>query len=138
MQETDLKERRERLDGTTERTIGCVFKVCHELGNGFLERVYENSLAHELRKSGLKVEQQHPIEVRYDGVVVGEFVADRLVEGEVVIELKVAKALDDNHKAQCINYLKATGLPVCLLVSFGAPKAEIKRIVLGPLFSARE
>ena len=99
------------------------------MGSGFLEKVYENALTLELRKNGLKVKQQHSIKVRYDGAVVGEFAADLLVEEQVIIELKAAKALDDIHRAQCLNYLKATGLSVCLLVNFGKPKAEIRRIV---------
>ena len=99
------------------------------LGSGFLEKIYENALTLELRKNGLKVKQQHGIQVRYDGVVVGEFAADLLVEDKVILELKVTKALDDIHMAQCLNYLKATDLTVCLLVNFGQPKAEIRRIV---------
>ena len=94
-----------------------------------MEKVYENALTLELRKNGLKVQQQHGIQVRYDGVVVGEFAADLLVEDKVIIELKATKALDDMHMAQCLNYLKAIDLSVCLLINFGKPKAEIRRIV---------
>ena len=122
-------ERRLKLDIITERIIGCVYKVSNTLGSGFLEKVYENALTLELRKNGLKVKQQHGIQVRYDGVVVGEFAADLLVEDKVIIELKATKALDDIHMAQCLNYLKATDLSVCLLINFGKPKAEIRRIV---------
>ncbi|MBM4300545.1 MAG: GxxExxY protein [Deltaproteobacteria bacterium] len=122
-------EHRLKLDRITERIIGCVYKVSNTLGSGFLEKVYENALALELRKNGLKVKQQHGIQVRYDGVVVGEFAADLLVEDKVIIELKTTKALDDIHMAQCLNYLKATDLSVCLLINFGKPKAEIRRIV---------
>jgi len=103
--------------------------VSNTLGSGFLEKVYENALAMELRKNGLQVKQQHGIQVRYNGVVVGEFAADLLVEDQVIIELKASKALDDIHRAQCLNYLKATGLSVCLLVNLGKPKAELRRIV---------
>ncbi|MCX5727089.1 MAG: GxxExxY protein, partial [Candidatus Saganbacteria bacterium] len=106
----------------------CAFKVSNTLGNGFLEKVYENALAHELRKSGAHVMQQHPLNVIYDGVVVGEYVADLLVKDSVLIELKAVKELDNIHKAQCINYLKATGLKVCLLINFGQKKVQIKRI----------
>ena len=122
-------ERRLKLDKITERIIGCIYKVSNTLGSGFLEKVYENALTLELRKNGLKVQQQHGIQVRYDGVVVGEFAADLLVEDKVIIELKATKALDDIHMAQCLNYLKATDLSVCLLINFGKPKAEIRRIV---------
>jgi len=124
-------ERRERLDAVTERVIGCALDVGHALGCGFLEKVYENALAIELRHRGIKVEQQHGVAVYYGGEVVGDFVADLLVEDQVVVELKAAKALDDVHMAQCLNYLKATGLTVCLLINFGKPRVEVKRIVSG-------
>ncbi len=122
-------ERREELDRITKNIIGGIYKVGNTLGSGYLEKVYENALAHELRKCGFKAQQQHGIKVRYDGVVVGEFAADLLIEEKVIIELKTTKALDEAHMAQCLNYLKATGLSVCLLVNFGKPKVEIKRIV---------
>jgi GxxExxY protein len=101
--------------------------VLHALGTGFLEKVYENALVYELRKSGLAVSQQHPMAVRYDGIVVGEYTVDLLVEHIVLIELKVAKAIDEIHLAQCLNHLKATGLHLCLLLNFGTPRLEIKR-----------
>ena len=115
----------------TELIIGCAFDVFNGLGCGFLAKVYENALAHELRKAGLSVEQQKPIVVRYDGVVVGDYVADFVVEGAILIELKACKGFDEVHEAQCLNYLKATGLPICLLMNFGRPKVEIKRLA-GP------
>ena len=114
----------------TEGVIGAAFEVAHALGAGFLEKVYENALAIELRKNGLKVEQQHPIKVFYDNQPVGDFSADLLIEDSVLVELKAARILDDVHAAQCLNYLKATGLKVCLLVNFGRPRVEIKRLVL--------
>jgi len=117
------------LNEITERVIGCAFVVANTLGNGFLEKVYENALAHELRKSGLSVEQQKSIKVNYDGIVVGDYVADLLVQDMVLVELKAVKSLDDIHLAQCLNYLRATGLKVCLLANFGTPKVQIKRIV---------
>ncbi len=115
-------------DPISERIIGCAFRVMNTLGSGFLEKVYENALAHDLRKAGLHVSQQHAITVRYDGVTVGEYAADLLVEGTIVVELKAVKALDRVHAAQSINYLKATGLRVCLLLNFGKPRLEIQRI----------
>jgi GxxExxY protein len=124
-------ERRQRLDAVTERIIGCALDVGHSLGCGFLEKVYENALAIELRRKGLDVEQQHAVAVYYEGEVVGDFVADLLVEGQVVVELKAAKSLDDVHLAQVLNYLKATGLTVCLLINFGKPRVEVKRVVSG-------
>jgi len=121
-------KRRWELDRITEKVIGCAFTVGNGLGCGFLEKVYENALAYELRKSGLLTEQQYGIEVRYDGIVVGQFFADLLVEGRVLIELKAVKALEERHLAQCLNYLKATDLKICLLINFGNPKVEIKRV----------
>ena len=114
-------------DPLTERVIGCAFIVANTLGVGFLEKVYENALAHELAKQGIKARQQHPIQVMYDGVVVGDFVADLLVEDGFLVELKALNKLDGVHEAQCINYLKATELKTCLLINFGSPKIEIRR-----------
>ena len=124
-------ERRLRLDQITEKIIGCVHQVSNILGSGFLEKVYENALAVELRQLDLQVAQQHRVEVRYKGVLVGDFVADLLIEECVIVEVKAVKALDDIFTAQCLNYLKATGLQVCLLVNFGVPKATVRRVVHG-------
>ena len=118
-----------RLDEITERVIGCAYTVANTLGSGFLEKVYENALAYELQKAGYAVQQQLPIQVRYGEVVVGEYVADILVERCVLLELKAMKGLDDIHTAQCLNYLKATGLQVCLLINFGGRRVQVKRIV---------
>jgi GxxExxY protein len=117
----------DRLNEITKRIIGCAYTVANSLGAGFLEKVYENALAHEIRKLGLGSRQQEPIKVVYDGVVVGEYLADIVVEESVIVELKAAKAFDEVHYAQCINYLKATGMKICLLINFGQPKIEIKR-----------
>jgi len=114
----------------TEKIINCIYRVSNTLGSGFLEKVYENALAIELQENGLKVIQQYPITVLYNRKPVGEFVADILLEDLVIVETKAVKVLDVVHSAQCMNYLKATGLKVCLLVNFGKPRAEIKRIVL--------
>jgi len=119
----------EQFNQITEKIIGCAYRVGNTLGCGFLEKVYENALAHELKKSGFRVDQQKDIEVVYDGVSVGKFNADLLVEGVVLIELKAVKAFDDVHLAQCLNYLKATGLKLCLLINFGAPRVQVKRVV---------
>lgn len=113
----------------TEHVIGCAYKVGTVLGCGFLEKVYENALVVEMRRKGLSVKQQHPMIVLYDGEIVGEYVADLLVNDMVLVELKAAKVLDDIHLAQCLNYLKATDLHVCLLINFGKPKVEIRRVV---------
>ena len=116
-------------DEITERIIGCAIKVSNTLGAGFLEKVYENALVHELRKTGLQVKQQEPIKVRYEEVVVGEYTADLLVEDQAIVELKAAKGIDPVHEAQLLNYLKATSLRVGLILNFGTPRLGIKRMV---------
>ncbi len=112
----------------TEKIIGCAFTVMNTLGSGFLEKVYENALAVELKQTGLTVVQQKPIEIRYRDVLVGEYVADLLVENQVLVELKAVKDLEDVFYAQCLNYLKATGFKVCLLLNFGKPELQARRI----------
>jgi GxxExxY protein len=107
------------LEPLTERIIGCAFRVANALGHGFVEKVYENALAHEMRKCGLGAVQQRRIVVFYDDVIVGEFTADLLVEDRVIVELKVVSALSDVHLPQRRNFLRATGKPLCLLINFG-------------------
>ena len=113
----------------TEQIIGAAFEVMNELGSGFLEKVYENALVVELRSRGVTVETQKRVEVYYKGHLVGDYVADVLVENTVLVELKVVRGLDDVHMAQCINYLKATKLHLCLLFNFGVPRLQFKRVV---------
>lgn len=125
--EDDSKDEINRI---TEKIIGCAYKVANELGCGFLEKVYENALSHELRKTGLKVEQQKQVKVFYDKIEVGFYETDLVVQDIVLVELKGVKHLDEAHKAQCLNYLKATGLKICLLINFGNPRVEVKRFVL--------
>jgi GxxExxY protein len=120
----------QRQNEISEQIIGCAYTVSNTLGVGFLEKVYENALAHEPRKSGLVVFQQFPIPVRYDGVIVGDYIADLLVEKCVLAELKYARALEEIHLAQCLNYLKATGLSLCLLLIFGKSRVEVRRVSL--------
>ena len=110
----------------TELIIKAFYTVYNTLGYGFLEKVYQNALAIELHKLGLEVIQQARIAVYYDGQVVGEYFADLLVAGVVIVELKAVKRLLEEHEAQLLNYLKATPYEVGLLLNFG-PKAEIKR-----------
>jgi GxxExxY protein len=113
----------------TERVIGCAYKVAGKMGCGFLEKCYENALAHEMKKSGLAFQQQVRLDVWYDDeVIVGEYVADFIVEGSILVELKAIQALESIHTAQCINYLAATKLPICLLINFGK-RVEVKRVV---------
>ena len=99
------------LEPLTGRIIGCAFRVANALGHGFAEKVYENALAHAMRKCGLGVVQQRGIVVFYDDVIVGEYAAGLLVEDQVIVELKVVAALSDVHVPQCRNDLRATGKP---------------------------
>ena|ERR1051326_753531 len=119
------------LNQLSHRVIACALTVGKTLGPGFAEKVYENALSHELLKAGLAATQQRGITVLYDGVVVGEYACDVLVEEELLIEIKAVRGLEDGHRAQCLNYLKATGLRLCLLINFGTPRLEIKRVVHG-------
>lgn len=112
--------------GLTSQIVKAFYDVYNTLGYGFPERVYENALVIKLRKIGMPVVAQAPIEVRYDGHVVGEYFADLVVDGKVIVEVKAARALDDRHEAQLLNYLKATRYEVGLLLNFG-PKPQIKR-----------
>ena len=123
-----------RYDAITERIIVLAYRVGSRLGCGFMEKCYENALAYELRKAGLRVEQQVCINVWYDDIIVGEYVADLVVEGAVLIELKAISGLETIHSAQCINYLAATKLPLCLLINFGK-RVDVKRIA-GPSLSS--
>ncbi|MCH7812757.1 MAG: GxxExxY protein [Planctomycetes bacterium] len=106
-----------------------VFEVSTTLGIGFLEKVYENALVRELPLRGLNCTQQQPIRVLYKGDTVGDYVADIVVEGKVLLELKVVECINDLHRAQVLNYLKATGLQLGLLINFYYPKAQIVRLV---------
>jgi len=109
---------------------GAVFEVNKILGPGFLEKVYENALLVELKNRGFKAEGQVPINVTYKSFSVGEYIADLLIEDKIIVELKTVDNLDKIHEAQLLNYLKATGITVGILVNFKNPKAEIKRMVL--------
>ena len=122
---------RKELDCITHGIIGAAHQVSSTLGPGFLEKVYENSLAHEIRKNGLTVDQQRTILVHYDGEVVGHYMADLLVGNCVIVEIKAVTALEGAHRSQCVNYLRATGLRVCLLLNFGRRRLEVMRIVSG-------
>ena len=119
-----------KLNDITYAINGAVFEVNDILGPGFLEKVYENALLIELNKRGLKAKNQVPIKVSYKGEVVGDYTADLLVEDQVIVELKTVENLDRAHEAQLLNYLKATGLHVGLLVNFKHKRADIKRMVL--------
>ena len=110
----------------TEIIIAAFYKVYNTLGFGFLEKVYENSLCNELQKSNLSVIKQYPINVYYDNQVVGDYFADLLIDKKIIVEIKTAKSLCQENEYQLINYLKATGIEVGLLLNFGE-KAEFRR-----------
>jgi GxxExxY protein len=112
----------------TKSIIGCAFNVHNTLGAGFLEQVYENALRIELTKQGLHVKQQAPIDVYYDGQVVGSYHADLWVENRVIVELKALQRPSKAHEVQLVNYLTATGVDTGLLLNFG-PSVQIKRKV---------
>ena len=113
-------------DDLTQTIIGCAYTVHNKLGPGFLEKVYENALRIEPEKVGLRVKQQEPISVTYDGQVVGEYYADLWIDERVVVELKAALALVKEHEVQLVNYLTATGVNDGLLINFGA-SVQVKR-----------
>jgi GxxExxY protein len=117
------------INGITERIIAAAIRVRKELGLGFLEKIYENSLRIELRLDGLEVEQQKAISVFYKGEVVGEYFADLLVARCVIVELKAARAMEPVFLSQALNYLEATKMPVALVLNFGPERLDVKRIV---------
>lgn len=117
----------EQLNALTERIIGHAYAVWNELGYGFLEKVYKNALAYALQADGIQVEVQKPVPVHFRGQTIGEYFADMVVEGIVLIGLKSCQAINEAHKAQCLNYLKATGLKTCLLINFGPEGVKIKQ-----------
>ena len=117
-------------DPLTRRIIGCAMTVSNALGSGFLEKVYENALLVELRSNGLAAEQQKPLDIYYRDILVGEYFADIVVEDSVILELKAAKAINEIHQAQLLNYLKMTGFHRGLILNFGTPRLGIKRMAL--------
>ena len=111
----------------TETIIGCAYRVYNKMGFGFLESVYEKCLLIELRKAGLDMESQKPITVYYDDEIVGEFVADIIVNDTIILELKSVRRVIKAHEVQLVNYLVSTGKPVGLILNFGERKVEVKR-----------
>jgi len=110
----------------TEKIINIFYRVYNKLGYGFLEKVYENAMMIELKKEGILAIAQAPIRVLYDNIIIGEYYADILVDDKVIVEIKAARQLAEEHEAQLLNYLKATDIEVGLLLNFGF-KPEIKR-----------
>ncbi|VTT96417.1 Uncharacterized protein OS=Roseiflexus sp. (strain RS-1) GN=RoseRS_0238 PE=4 SV=1: PDDEXK_3 [Gemmataceae bacterium] len=113
-------------ENITEQIIGAFYTVYNTLGWGFLEKVYQGAMEVELRKRGLSIVPQAKIEVYYDGVAVGEYFADILVEGLVIVELKAVERLAPEHDAQVVNYLRASSIDIGLLMNFG-PRPEFRR-----------
>ena len=122
---------RDSLNALSERVIGAVYEVANGLGAGFLEKVYERALMRELALRGIRVVAQAPFSVSYKGQRVGDYFADVLVEDALVVELKCVGRLGNEHMAQCLNYLKASRLELCLLVNFQKSQVEVRRVVLG-------
>ena len=120
----------ERLNSLTERVLGAIFEVSNVLGAGFLEKVYRRSLLRELALRGIRARSEVSFPVKYKGNTVGEYFADIVVEDLLVVELKCADRLTSEHTAQCLNYLRASSLGLCLLVNFQSPKVEWKRLIL--------
>lgn len=118
-----------KINDLTYTINGAIFEVNRVLGPGFLEKVYENALIIELIKRGVDAQSQVPITVSYKDSIVGEYIADVLVEDKVIIEVKTVERLAPIHKAQLMNYLKATGLNIGFLVNFKSKRAEIDRVV---------
>ena len=114
-------------DELTKQVIGASYQVHNELGFGFLESIYEKSLSIELSKIGISHAAQVPLQVTYDGQVVGNFIADMLIEHKLVVELKSVSKLTTAHEVQLVNYLAATGIDVGLLINFGPDKVEVRR-----------
>ena len=111
------------------RVIACAYEVSKSLGSGFLEAVYENALCMELKRDGIHFEKQKQLKVNYKGSTVGHYVCDIIIENKLLLELKALPTLSNQHEAQVMNYLKATGITVGLLLNFGTPKLGIRRIV---------
>src|SRR6185437_2095238 len=115
-----------KVDALTQTVIGCAYKVHNALGTGFLERVYENALRIELTKFGFRIKQQEPIDVYYEGQVVGDYYADLWINDLIIVEVKAVLTLAKEHEVQLVNYLTATGVDDGLLINFG-PSVQVKR-----------
>ena len=117
-------------EGLTRRILRCAFRVQNTLGCGFLEKVYENAMMVALKEDGLSASQQVPLRVHFEDVLVGEYVADIIVERTVLLEIKATEENPPIYVAQVLNYLKATNLPVGLLLNFGTPRLHYRRLTL--------
>lgn len=125
--DTDTKN---QLDALCHKVIGAAYTVANTLGAGFFEKVYERALLVELERLGIAAAGQVPCTVLYRGVEVGQYVGDIVVEGRLAVELKCVERLAPIHLAQCLNYLRATGMELCLLMNFERPRLEVRRVIL--------
>ena len=126
----DTDETRKELNVLSEQIIGAAFEVSNTLGIGFLEKVYERALQHELGLRGVAAVTQMPLRVHYKGACVGEYFPDMIVDSRVIVEFKCVKAFAPEHMAQCLNYLRATGLQLAILLNFQKTRVEVKRVIL--------
>ena len=117
----------DKLDELSYSIIGSCYEVYKELGYGFLEKVYENALVYELRNKGLEVETQKEIKVKYKDTYIGNYIADIIVNNRIILELKSIEKLNVIHEVQLVNYLKATGIEIGLLINFNPNKVEVKK-----------
>ena len=113
----------------TGEIIGAFYTVYNNLGFGFLEKVYHNAMLIELKKLGINYKSEQPIKVYYDEVIIGEYIADIIVENKVIVELKAVSKLNQKHEVQLVNYLKGTGIPVGLLLNFGEEPDQIRKVL---------
>ena len=118
-----------RLDELSRTIIGSSYEVANVLGRGFVEKVYANALSLELEDQGFKARREVPIKVYYKKKITGDFFVDLFVEGLILVETKATGSLNNLHMAQCLNYLNASGLSLCLLINFDAPSVQVKRVV---------
>ena len=125
----NVPQERARLNQMSGTVIGAAQRVSSTLGYGFLEKVYENALALELRRRGIEVHQQLPLQVAYEGVVVGDYIPDLLVENCLIVEIKATPSIERTHRQQCLNYLRASNLTLGLLLNFGHAHLEVGRVV---------
>ena len=121
----------EHLDKLIETVVGSAYEVSNALGCGFLEKLYERALLHELVARGLSVRSGAVFPVSYKGVPIGKYIADLVVEDRLIVELKCVEQFSNEHMAQCINYLKASGIRIALLINFQHPKVKWKRVIYG-------
>lgn len=118
------------LKNITDKIIKCALKVSEVLGAGFVDKVYERALLYELEKNRFQTEVQYPMNVYYEGIIVGDFVADLIVQNCILVEIEAVPTLTDNHKQKCLNYLKASELELCLLINFGSYELQVETIML--------